>query len=64
MPCPVPKYRPTFSSEELDRARDVVRRRNAPHAMVQRAKAAIKPSTGAASLAEYDGWTTRYGTGM
>ena len=41
MPCPVPKYRPTFSSEELDRARDVVSRRNAPHAMVQRAKLAL-----------------------
>jgi transposase len=41
MPCPVPKYRPAFSSDELDRARDVVRRRNAPHSMVQRAKLAL-----------------------
>ena len=41
MPCPVPKYQPTFSSEELDRVRNVVRRRNAPHSMVQRAKLAL-----------------------
>ena len=31
---------------------------------LDRAKGAIKPSTGAASLAEYGRWTSQYGTGM
>ena len=41
MPGQLPEYQPKFSQEDLRRAADVVRRRNAPHAQVRRARLAL-----------------------
>ncbi len=38
MPGLLPVYRPKFSPKELAQAREVSRKRTAPHSMVQRAK--------------------------
>jgi len=41
MPRPLPSYRPMFSPEDMERARNVASRRNAPHSTVVRAKIAL-----------------------
>jgi SpoVK/Ycf46/Vps4 family AAA+-type ATPase len=59
------------ANPELERARGaedarklILKTRPLGREDLDRAKGAIKPSTGAASLSRYDGWTQSYGTGM
>ena len=59
MPSPYPKYRPSFTPEELDEARSVVSRHSAPHNQVLRAKMVLiltaDPSIGNTALAQQVG---------
>ena len=41
MAGPKPQYQPRFKEDDLQRCRDIVRQRNAPHGHVQRARLAL-----------------------